>query len=265
MNGATEGLDLSAYLERVAWRGRLEPTLETLGTLHLAHQAAIPFENLDVQLGIPIRLDLASLQDKLVARRRGGYCFEHNTLFAAVLEHLGFQVTLREARVRRGATRPMPRTHLSLRVDLPGGAFLVDVGFGADGPLGPVPLSGEAARWEGDAFRVAAEGPLLVLQALRGGAWLDLYAVEPGPLFQVDLDMANHYTSTHPDSRFVQTLTAQRTVPGRQWILRDLDLTLREGGAERLVAVPREELLPTLRERFGLVLPAGTRFRCQDR
>jgi N-hydroxyarylamine O-acetyltransferase len=96
-------LDLDAYLERIGYEGRDEPTLEVLDALHLAHTTTIPFENLDILLGRPIRLDLPSLQDKLVRDRRGGYCFEHNTLFAAALEAVGFGVTRLGARVRIGA------------------------------------------------------------------------------------------------------------------------------------------------------------------
>jgi arylamine N-acetyltransferase len=91
-----------------------------LEAVHRAHAVAIPFENLDVRLGRPIRLDLASLQAKLVAGRRGGYCFEQNTLFAAALEALGFRVTRLAARVRLGAARLLPRTHMLLGVDVGG-------------------------------------------------------------------------------------------------------------------------------------------------
>ena len=89
----TEGLDLEAYRSRIGYTGALDPTAETLTALHRAHVLAIPFENLDILLGRPIRLDLPSLQAKLVHGRRGGYCFEQNALFAAVLDHLGFEVT----------------------------------------------------------------------------------------------------------------------------------------------------------------------------
>src|SRR6516164_7620350 len=96
----SQNLDLPAYLDRVEYTGPCAPTTAVLQALHLAHVTHIPFENLDIQLGRPIRLDLESLQAKLVRARRGGYCFEHNTLFAAVLERLGFGVTRLAARVR---------------------------------------------------------------------------------------------------------------------------------------------------------------------
>jgi N-hydroxyarylamine O-acetyltransferase len=255
------GLDLQAYFRRIGWTGDPVPGLATLASLQLAHLGAIPFENLDVQVGRPIRLDLESLQAKLVHGRRGGYCFEQNSLFAAVLERLGFQVSRREARVRRGASRLLPRTHLSLQVRLPEGAFLADVGFGADAPMLPVPYDGTEASGFGQAWRVAAEGPLRVLQARQPDGWLDLYAVEPAPVHPVDLEMANHYTSTHPDSRFVQTLTAQLCTPEARWILRNLELTTFQGIEVRTEPVAEPDLLPLLRRRFGLDLPDGTRFR----
>lgn len=253
--------DLPAYLERVQWTGPLAPTLATLAGIQLGHVSRIPFENLDVQMGVPIRLDLDALQDKLVRRRRGGYCFEKNSLLAAALGHLGFQVTLREARVRRGATRLLPRTHLALQVGLPEGSFLVDGGFGSDGPLGPVPLSGEEAIHFGEACRVAAEGPRQVLQVRQEDGWTDLYALEPGSPYPIDLEMANHYTSTHPESRFVQTLTAQRRTPEGQWTLRNLELTTRDARGARTEPVAEADLIPLLRGLFELDVPEGARFR----
>src|SRR4029077_20667326 len=133
-------LDLDAYFQRIGYAGSRAPSRATLDALHLAHATHIPFENLDILLGRPIRLDLASLQSKLIDSKRGGYCFEQNTLFAAVLEQIGFRVTKLAARVRFGATRLLPRTHMQLRVDVEGAPSLAEVGFGGDGPLLPVPL-----------------------------------------------------------------------------------------------------------------------------
>jgi N-hydroxyarylamine O-acetyltransferase len=140
---ALDALDLPAYLDRigVSRADSRAPTLDTLRALHLGHSTTIPFENLDVLLGRPIRLDLASLQAKLVEARRGGYCFEHNVLFAAVLEALGFPVTRLAARVYMGPPSPArPRTHMLLRVEVGAEPWLADVGFGRDGLLEPVPF-----------------------------------------------------------------------------------------------------------------------------
>ena len=123
-----ERLDLDAYLKRVSYDGSLDPTVETLQALHRAHLAAIPFENLDILLGRGISLELDAIQQKLVHNRRGGYCFEHNLLFSAALERIGFPVTRLAARVQ--PERPGPRTHVCLLVEAGGERWLADTGFG---------------------------------------------------------------------------------------------------------------------------------------
>src|SRR5215472_2819420 len=138
-------LDLHTYAARVGYTGDFTSSLATLRALHLAHATHIPFENLDILLGRPIRLDLESLCGKMIDGRRGGYCFEQNALFAAVLEAAGFRVRRLAARVRSGASGVRPRLHMLLGVEAEGGLWLADVGFGADGLLHPLPLRpGEA-------------------------------------------------------------------------------------------------------------------------
>ncbi len=139
-NEIPPALDLAAYLQRVGYGGSLDPTLETLRALHLAHTSAIPFENLDIPLGRGISLELADLQAKLVASRRGGYCFEQNALFAAVLESLGFKLLRLAARVRFGATEIRPRTHMLLEVEVDNEPWLADVGFGCAGLRFPIAM-----------------------------------------------------------------------------------------------------------------------------
>jgi len=143
-------LDLDAYLARIGEKSPLAPTSDALLALHRAHCAAIPFENLDILLGRGISLDLPALEAKLVRGRRGGYCFEQNTLFRAALEAMGFRVTALAARVRVGTTEIRPRTHMLLRIDLPEGAFLADVGFGGDGLVHPIPLAEGPETWVGE-------------------------------------------------------------------------------------------------------------------
>ncbi len=254
-------LELGAYLRRIGLE--VSPTVDPAGlkALHLAHATSIPFENLDIQMGLPIRLDLDSLQAKLVGRRRGGYCFEHNTLFLAVLEALGFEAFPCEARVRLGAMEVLPRTHMLLIVRLGGAPWLCDVGFGGEGLLHPVPLDGGAHAQFLNAYRVGEEGVLRVLQSFHHGAWEDLYAFEPEPRFPVDFELANHYTSTHPGSRFLKTLTAQ--LPGSmvRRILRNRSyVELRGDQAEGRELAP-EEVIPMLEEAFGIEVPEGAGFR----
>jgi N-hydroxyarylamine O-acetyltransferase len=254
-------LDLAAYLRRIGFTGPLEPGLETLCALHFAHATAIPFENLDIQLGLPIRLDLASLQDKLVRRRRGGYCFEQNTLFLAVLKAAGFEAIPCEARVRLGAVEVLPRTHMLLIARLASGSWLCDVGFGGEGLLHPVPLDGQAHAQFQNLYRVIGEGALCVLQSRRGEGWEDLYAFQPEARLPVDFEMANHYTSTHPESRFIRTLTAQLPGPEVRRILRNRAYAELRGAEVSGRELAPEEVIPVLRDVFGLDVPEGARFR----
>src|SRR5262245_22637679 len=185
-------IDLAAYFERIAYAGDRSPSRATLDALHLAHATHIPFENLDILLGRPIRLDLASLQAKLVRGKRGGYCFEQNVLFAAILEHLGFRVTRLAARVRFGSTRLLSRTHMLLTVDIDGSTWVADVGFGGEGLLRPLPLiAGQPARHYAWTYRLVEEAGLWILQSRRGEGWHDFYAFTREPQHLVDYEVAN--------------------------------------------------------------------------
>jgi len=254
--------DLHAYLARIGLATGPAPSLPTLTALHEAHVGAVPFENLDILLGRPISLEPAALHAKLVAGRRGGYCFEQNTLFRAALETLGFGAIALSARVRAGATTLRPRTHMLLRVELPEGPYLADVGFGGEGPVHPLPFVAGVETWiAGSGYRLRAEQELWVLEANHTGDWAGLYAFTLEAQHPVDFEMANHFTSTYPASPFRQSLTAQRSWPGRRAILRDRDLVLREGRDTRTETIrDPEHLLEVLERRFDLVFPRGTRF-----
>ncbi|WP_225800552.1 arylamine N-acetyltransferase [Streptomyces sp. NK15101] len=261
-----EELDLDAYLARIGYdvvrHGELAPDLRTLTGLHRAHVAAVPFENLDVALGRPVPLDLKSLQSKLVERRRGGYCYEQNSLFAAALERIGFQVAGRGARNRsRGATLP-PVTHALLAVTVEGEQWLADVGFGWQGPLEPVPLR-DGARVEqgGWTFGVGVEDEgIHVLRSLRPEGWTDLYAFSPQTLFPGDFTVMNHYSSSHPQSRFLGQVVAQR--PGadvRRALVRETLSTVRADGSAEERTVGAAELAAALEVEFGIELDAEER------
>lgn len=257
-------LDLAAYFRRIGYEGAPKADLPTLQALHLAHATTIPFENVAIQMGEGIRLDLDSIQDKLVRRGRGGYCFEQNSLFLAVLRDIGFEVDPFEARVRLGTEAVLPRTHMLLRVKLDGAELLADVGFGGEGLLQPVPMDGEAHAQFGRSYRVAAEGPLRVLQSKQLVAWADLYAFVPEPRSAVDFEMGNWYTSTFPQSRFIQTLTAQRVTPEGRLVLKNLSFTTVRGTEAEERTLEPSEVPKVLRESFGLDIPDGTRFRALD-
>jgi N-hydroxyarylamine O-acetyltransferase len=257
-------LDLAAYAARIGVAVPESIDLAALGTVHQAHVAAIAFENLDVQWRRPIRIDLEHVWAKLVASARGGYCFEQNTLFGGVLRARGVAVTAREARVRSGATSRRARTHMTLVVTLDGVEYLCDVGFGAYTPLHPVPLDGTPSRQSAWTYRVVPEGPRLVLQWQKEGAWQDLYAIEPGEPDHIDFVMANHFTSTSPDGGFLQTVTAQRATPEARYTLRNTSFIEDAGEAVFTRTLRREEIVPVLRGVFGLDVPDDARFPAID-
>jgi len=268
-------VDLRAYLERIgrseadlveaglAGTGPAEsspaagprPSLALLEALHEAHLAHIPFENIDVRLRRPIGLDVASVQAKLVHGRRGGYCFEQNALFAAVLRALGFDLETLEARVRPpGPTATLPRTHMVLEVRVEGGEHLADVGFGGTGPLRPVPLDGTVSQQPGGGtYRVDREDDgLHVLRHRWRGAWHDLYAFTRVPALPVDYEVAHHFTSTWPRSPFVNVLTVQRSHAGERHILRGRTYTIVRGEEETVAEIDDAEVATLLRGVFGL-------------
>jgi N-hydroxyarylamine O-acetyltransferase len=230
-----------------------------LADLHLAHATHIPFENIDPLLGITPQLDLDSLQAKLIRSRRGGYCFEQNMLFAAVLERVGFQVTRLAARVWYRAVRRLPRTHMLLRIDLAERPWVADVGFGVEGLLQPLPLiDGRETPQFAWAYRLVRGTGTWMLQYRERDGWADLYEFSEEPQDPVDYQPPNHYVATHPSSPFIRTLTAQLPTPDARFVLRGRDLITDYGDRVEMRTVPEREVLDVLDRTFGLRLPAGT-------
>jgi N-hydroxyarylamine O-acetyltransferase len=256
-------MKIDHYLERIGWRGTLNVDSQTLRDLHFQHATRIPFENLDIQLGRQISLEPEALERKMVGNQRGGYCFEQNTFFQHVLREIGFEVIACEARVRMGRQIIAPRTHMLLIVQVDGEKYLADVGFGGDGLLYPVALNGSEQKqflWD---YRIKEEGRFLVLQTRKQDGWSDLYAFVPEHREPIDFELANWYTSTHPQSRFVQTLTVQLPTPEARLIVRNKTYIIDrgEGREETRQLKSREELMKLLDERFGLKFPAETNFK----
>ncbi|MGW7002210.1 arylamine N-acetyltransferase family protein [Streptomyces sp. NPDC054933] len=250
-------LDLDAYLGRIGYDGSLRPTLDTLRALHRGHLDAIPFENLEIVLGRPVPLDVASTQAKLVGQPRGGYCFEHNLLFAAVLDRLGYSFTGLASRVRMGVRQLRPTTHMLLRVDIAGEDWLADVGFGGDGPLEPIPLrTGAELRHGGWTFDLVEEGPgVFLLRTRHQDGWFDLHAFTLEPRYPVDYGLFNYYTSTHPRSPFTPRIIVQRNGPDIRRTLVGQELrTERPDGSVQRRDVPADELPDVLAKVFGIEL-----------
>ncbi len=256
-------LDLDAYLARIDYTAQPELTLENFADMHLAHATKITFENLDVFLGRPIRIDLPNIQEKIVHGKRGGYCYEQNRLFAAILTKLGFAVTYLAARVRYRANRLLPRTHVLLLVEVNGAPWLADVGFGTVGLLRPIPLIAnkpvEQFAWS---YRLIEEPGLYVLQTLHASEWRSLYAFSLEPQFIPDLEMGNYFVSTHPASLFAKTLVVQRSTMHERVMLRNWELIVDQGSrATARTLRNHDELIDVLAKRFDLRLPAGTQLR----
>jgi N-hydroxyarylamine O-acetyltransferase len=263
------GFRLDRYLARIGLDGPLEPGLETLAAIHAAHVHAIPFEGIDPLLGRPVRLDLETVQAKLVDSRRGGYCFEHNALLQAALETIGFRVTGLGGRVRwmSPPDSPLgPRTHMLLKVELDDGPYLADVGFGVcllDAPLRfatdieqPTALG---------TYRLTETDGLFALSAQQPAGWRVKYVFNLEPQIQSDYELGSWFASTSPLAPFTSRLIVERLAGGKRHKLADRRLTVegREGRveAERMID-SAEELGRVLDQVFGIAppVPAATIF-----
>ena len=258
---AKSPLDLEAYLQRIGYTGSREPDLDTLRGLIFHHVTTIPFENRNPLAGWPVRLDLPSIQEKLVQQGRGGYCFEQNTLFEAVLRTLGYEVGCLASRVvwNQAEDAPSPRSHKLLRVELDGVSYLVDVGFGVAVPTCPLLLQPDLKQLTPhEPYRlVSREHGYLLLQALAGTEWRPLYRFTLDPAVPADYEVSNWYTSTHPGSLFVQNLVVARADPGRRNTLINGQLTTYwlAGRKEQQSLTSLAELKEVLREVFLLNVP----------
>ena len=253
-------IDLEGYFRRIGYAGSRDPNLDTLRAIVERHTASIAFENLSPLIGQPVRLDLASIQHKLVESGRGGYCFEHNLLLRGVLLALGFVVTGLAARVRWNvpAERVTARGHMLLLVDLAGQPYIADAGFGGltlTAPLALVPDIAQPTPHE--PFRLLEDGAGYMLQACIGEDWQDVYRFDLQAQEPIDYEAASWYLSTHPDSHFVSGLVAARPAPGRRIGLRNTQLSIhhRGGASERRELSSVTELRAALQDLFGLALP----------
>lgn len=254
-------LDLDAYLARVGYSGDRPPTLATLSRLHALHAEAIPFENLSAFLGEEIPLDVASLERKLVAQRRGGWCFEQNLLFAHVLRELGFTLTTLSARVRwnapPGAVRP--RSHMLLLVELAEGRFVADVGFGGLTLTAPLRfVTGTEQETPHEPFRLTQESPgMFLLEARIAGEWQPLYAFDLQEQHLADYEVSNWYLANHPQSQFVTGVIAARSEPGARHALRAGRYTLHRKGhpSESRAVESVEDFKLTLAGPLRIALP----------
>ncbi|MGA5129939.1 arylamine N-acetyltransferase family protein [Streptomyces olivoreticuli] len=265
-------LDLDAYLTRIGYEGERAPTLEVLRGVQRAHVTSIPFENLDVMLGVPILLDPESVQEKLVRGRRGGYCFEHVVLFAAALERLGFEFTGLMGRVTLGTEKILPATHALLAVTAVDDErlWLCDVGFGK-GPLEPVEIAdGVEADLDGWRFRMERRDGVFgidhwwLYQHGEDG-WLDRHTFTLTPQHTIDYVVGSHYVATHARSPFVKrpfvqgfSATRHDRLDATTWT------TFRPDGSSTERKIDPDELGQVLEEGFGIVVGAEELARLRD-
>ncbi|ADG17688.1 N-hydroxyarylamine O-acetyltransferase [Paraburkholderia atlantica] len=258
----SHSVNLENYFARIGYQGPRAATLDVLRAIHRLHPAAIPFENLNPLMRQPVRLELEAIERKLVTQKRGGYCFEQNILFANVLMQLGFKITPMLARVVWGREPGTisPRTHMVLRVDLDGDEWIADVGFGGVTLTAPLRLTaGLAQPIPLGTFRLADAGhDTLYLEVLAPDeSWSRVYHVDLRAVEWVDYEISNWYTSTSPDSKFVNNLLACRVLPELRVAL--LNDQFNERDAQGQIVSERRlasaaELADCLRERFGLNL-----------
>lgn len=247
--------DLNSYLDRLG----LSERKPGLAAVHRAHATTIVFDNFDPSTGRPVVLDTDRVADKMIGGGRGGYCFEHNLLFKAVLEELGFSpVDLMLARVRIGGTGgDRPLDHLLLRVTEDGRQWLADVGFGGGGLLDPVPFEvGVETDQAGWLYRLVEDGSELVLQVFQDGGWTDMYGFIPQPVPFIDVEVSNWYTATNPKSSMVAGLMVGRRTPDHclsLFVYEEAVLVERPvGGASTITEVARADVPGLLDERFGI-------------
>ena len=265
MSADADDLDLAAYLRRIGLAGMPAPT-PTRASLELLirhHALAIPFENVEVLARRVPRLDLDGLQAKLVGQRRGGYCFEQNTLFRHVLRAIGFDATPMEARIRSGVPADVvtARTHLATRVHLDGVDLLADVGCGTIAPTAPLLLANRDEQAAGSGFyRLVEAGDELLLQTREAGGWKDCYQLLPGRPHTIDCEMGNWFVATWPKSMLGANLLVGRAIAGGRLRLfnRRLSTFLPECAApqERELQT-RAEFADVLADGFGLDIAAA--------
>ncbi len=255
---------VAEYCHRVSYTGPTEPTEPTgdvLAALVAAHNRSSPFENLDPMMGVPV-VDLRpdALVEKLVRRRRGGYCFEHNGVMAHVLALLGFGVDILGGRVvwmNTGGELPA-QTHMALAVTAPGdGArYLVDVGFGGQTLSSPIRFETDTVQQtRHEPYRIRRHGDGFVLESEIRDSWEPLYLFSSRPFPMIDRQVGSWYVSTYPESHFVTGLTASLVTDDARWNLRGRNLAVHgKGRNERIRFDTAAQVIDALTERFGIDL-----------
>lgn len=250
-------MDIQAYLDRIEYHGPLTRDLETVRQVHLAHLLHVPFENLSIHRQEPIVLNDAALFEKIVARRRGGFCYELNGLFAALLRELGFEVAMLSAQVANDqGDFSRDFDHMTLLISLNEQRWLADVGFG-DSFIEPLPLDPKAeSRQRDNRYRIVEADERFVLeQAPTDGEWKPQYRFSLKPYQYADYAEMCRYHQTSPDSHFTRQRICSRLTPQGRISLSDMRFIVTENGIRTEQPVESEKsYAEILRDRFGVVM-----------
>jgi N-hydroxyarylamine O-acetyltransferase len=249
-------MDVEAYLRRIEYGGPRRPSAASLRALHRQHLFTVPFENLDIPLKIPIRLDLPGLYEKIVMRRRGGFCYELNGLFCELLSAMGFQVQMLSARVRRDDDGFGPEfDHMLLKVALED-PWVVDVGFG-DSFVGPIVFrAGGADEVNGRRYSVMPVGDEWQLLREDEKGQVPLYCFRDVPHRLSDYAGMCDFHQTSPESHFTKSWVCSKATPDGRITLANMRLIVTRGGTrEETVLATDGEVRRCLREQFGIELP----------
>lgn len=247
---------LPEYFQRIGYSGPADASIATLGAIMRSQLFTVPFENLDVQAGRIVSLVPEQIVEKIVSRRRGGYCYELNGIFAMLLEALGIPYQFIAARPMFYPVR-RPKTHMAIVCQLEEETWLCDLGFGSYGIRAPLSLSrlDEEIRQDFDTFKLSKSSEReFLLQARVEGEWANQYAFDLSEQEWIDFMPANYLNSTHPDTVFVQKLLlVLHTAEGREILLGDM---LKSVSRDRVVrqTIKPEDIPSTLRDKFHLAL-----------
>jgi N-hydroxyarylamine O-acetyltransferase len=249
-----------SYLQRLGFGASPAPTLETLRQLQLRHTGVFPFENLTTLSGEPVLIDLPSIEKKVLHDGRGGYCYELNNLYLALLQELGFDARGISGRVVMGQPEGAwtARTHRLSLVTLDGVRYITDVGFGGMVPTAPLLLdTADAQSTPHESYRIEQHADGYTLRARVAGEWRPMYIFDLQRQEDIDYTVGNWYVSTHPESSFAKQLMVARTGEGWRRTLNNGSFAIHRLGhdSERRQVADVQELLSLLESEFDIRVP----------
>jgi len=252
--------DRALYLRRLGFDAPPAPTLETLRQLQLRHTGVFPFENLTTLSGEPVLIDLPSIEQKVLHNGRGGYCYELNNLFLALLQELGFDARAISGRVVMGQPEGAwtARTHRLSLVIIDDVRYITDVGFGGMVPTAPLLLDSRAEQLTPhEPYRIDLHVDGFTLRANVAGEWRAMYIFDLQRQEDIDFAVGNWYVSTHPESSFVKQLMVARTGEGWRRTLNNGNFAIHRIGqdSERREVTDVQELIGLLGSEFGIRVP----------